>query len=88
MQKRRVMFAALAAAATVSAGLLWSAPSKADVYYGPIKGADGRCWHVTFGVGSPAIGYWGDCERDAPSLFRSERSLHSDTLKGRNPYPR
>jgi hypothetical protein len=87
MEKRHFTFAAATAALVVGAGLLWSGAAQANSYYGPIVGANGQCWHSTYGVGSPAIGYWGDCQRDAPSLFRSERSIHSDTQKGKPPYP-
>jgi hypothetical protein len=84
---KHLILATVAAAAMGGAGLLWPAGAQADSYYGPLTRANGQCWHSTFGVGSPALGYWGDCQRDAPSLFRSERNIHSDKEKGRAPYP-
>ena len=74
------------AALIIGAGSLWSVAAQADSYVGPITRA-GQCWHSSYGVGAAGLGYWGDCQRDAPSLFRSERSIHSDTQKGKNPYP-
>jgi hypothetical protein len=86
MAKHHFVFAAATVALIVSVGSLWPVAARAEVYYGPLVRGNGQCWHTSFGVGSPAIGYWGDCQRDAPSLFRSERSLHSDTQKGKAPY--
>jgi hypothetical protein len=74
------------AGAIMIAGALGSVTAQAASYYGPLVKGDGQCWHTSYGVGSPAIGYWGDCKRDNPSLFRSERSIHSDKMKGRPAY--
>jgi hypothetical protein len=83
---RHFTIAPAVAGAFMVAGSLWPGAVQAESYYGPLTRANGQCWHTSFGVGAPSLGYWGDCQRDAPSLFRSERSLHSDTQKGKAPY--
>jgi hypothetical protein len=87
MQKRHFVFAAVAAL-IMGAGSLWPVAAQAGSYYGPLERGDGQCWHSQFGVGAAGMGYWGECKRLNPSLFRSERSLHSDTMKGRPAYTR
>jgi hypothetical protein len=86
MEKRYFTLAA-ATALVMGAGLLWPVAGQAGSYYGPLVKGNGQCWHSSYGVGAAGMGYWGDCARDAPSLWRGERSIHSDTQKGKAPYP-
>ena len=79
MKKRQLTFAAVTAALIVGAGLLWPVPSHAGSYYGPTRNAQGQCWHSSYGVGIAGIGWWGECERSASSLFGQP--------PGRGPFP-
>jgi hypothetical protein len=68
METRHIKVAAVTAALIMGAGVLWSVPSHAASYYGPIE-KSGQCWHSSYGVGASAVGWWGECARSAPSLF-------------------
>jgi hypothetical protein len=59
---RRFSIALAGAAVVLVAGLVWSGPSQADMWYGPNKNATGKCWYNT----NPApagLGYWGECKK-------------------------
>jgi hypothetical protein len=84
-QTRHVTLAAIAAALIMGLGASWPAPGNAGIYYGPIKGANGQCWHSTGGLSGR--GYWGDCERENLRLMKYDRGVHSDTTKGRAAHP-
>jgi hypothetical protein len=84
-QARHLKLAAMAAALIVGLGASWPSPGHAGIYYGPVKGANGQCWHST--GGSSGRGYWGDCERENLRLMKYDRGVHSDTTKGRAAHP-
>jgi hypothetical protein len=84
-QARHVELAVITAALIIGVGALWSTPGNAGIYYGPVKGANGQCWHST--GGSSGKGYWGDCQREDLRLMKFDRGVHSDTAKGRAAHP-
>jgi hypothetical protein len=64
---RRFSCALTGAAAVLIAGLVWSGPSKADMWLGPNKNAAGKCWNNT-GSSPAGLGYWAECKKSAAAV--------------------